>query len=107
MERARTEWLRSLGFEQDQLLQQQGVVFAVRRVAVDFRHPARFNDALIIKSKIRQRRKVSLTFHQQITRQQDQKLLVSGDVQVACIDLKSFRPASIPQNILTRIPDVV
>ncbi len=44
MERARTEWLRALGFEQDQLLEQEGVIFAVRSVTVDYNAPARFND---------------------------------------------------------------
>ena len=107
MERARTAWLRSLGFEQDRLLQQEGIAFAVRRVAIDFIHPARFNDALLVNSRIKQRRKVSLTFQHQIIRQQDEKLLVGGDVQVACIDLGSFRPTSIPHNILSRVPDVV
>jgi len=106
MERARTEWLRSLGFEQDSLLQQAGIVFAVRRVMIDFRHPARFNDALLVKSRIGQKRKASLTFQQQITREADEKLLVNGDVQVACVDLESFRPTAIPENILLRIPDV-
>ncbi len=107
MERARTEWLRSLGFEQDRLLEQQGIAFAVRRVAIDFRYPARFNDALLIKSRIKQRRRVSLTFEQLINRESDGVLLVGGDVQVACVDLKRFKPTSIPQQILSRIPDVV
>ena len=107
MERARSEWLRSLGFEQDRLLQQEGIVFAVRRVAIDFRHPARFNDSLLVNSRIKQLRKASLTFHQQIVRKGDRKLLVSGDVQVACIAQQSFRPVSIPPIMLSRIPDVV
>jgi len=107
MERARTEWLRSLGFEQNLLLQQERIVFAVRRVEIDFRQPARFNDALVVRSLIKQRRRASLTFQQQITREKDQALLVSGDVQVACLDFEAFRPIPIPQNILSRIPDVV
>ncbi|MCB1867335.1 MAG: tol-pal system-associated acyl-CoA thioesterase [Gammaproteobacteria bacterium] len=106
MERARSEWLRSLGFEQDRLLQQEGIVFAVRRVAMDFMHPARFNDALLVNSRIIQRRKVSLTFQQKIFREADEKLLVRGDVQVACIDMESFKPVSLPEKILLRIPDV-
>lgn len=106
MERARSEWLRNLGFEQDRLLQQEGIVFAVRRVAMDFMHPARFNDALLVNSRIIQRRKVSLTFQQKIFREADEKLLVRGDVQVACIDMESFKPVSLPEKILLRIPDV-
>ncbi|MEJ1469461.1 MAG: YbgC/FadM family acyl-CoA thioesterase, partial [Candidatus Sedimenticola sp. (ex Thyasira tokunagai)] len=48
MERARTEWLRQLGFEQDELLEKEGILFAVRRVAVDYLRPARFNDELLV-----------------------------------------------------------
>ena len=107
MERARTEWLRSLGFEQDRLLRQEGIIFAVRRAAVEFVHPARFNDALLVQSRIKQRRKVSLFFEHDIIKEGDGKLLVSGEVQIACIDATKFRPASIPQHLLSRIPDVV
>ena len=107
MERARTEWLRSLGFEQDRLLRQEGIIFAVRRAAVEFVHPARFNDALLVQSRIKQRRKVSLTFQQRIIRAADAKLLVEGDIQVACIDQHSFRPIAIPANLLSSIPDVI
>lgn len=107
MERARSEWLRSLGFEQDRLSRQQGIVFAVRRVEIDYRHPARFNDALQVNSRIKQRRKVSLTFQQRIIRAADAKLLVEGDIQVACIDQHSFTPIAIPANLLSSIPDVI
>ena len=47
-ERARTEWLRALGFEQPELAQAQQVVFVVRSIAVEYLLPARFNDALNI-----------------------------------------------------------
>ena len=50
MERARTEWLRALGFEQDQLIEEEGVIFAVRRAEVDFIAPGRFNDALQVSA---------------------------------------------------------
>ena len=46
MERARTEWLRSLGFEQDALAREAGVIFAVRSAALEYLRPARFNDLL-------------------------------------------------------------
>ena len=107
MERARTEWLRSLGFEQDRLLAQEGVLFAVRRALVDFRLPARFNDRLLVSVRITQRKRASLTFQQQITKQPDGQLLCSGEVRIACVDGARFRPCAIPQTILAGIPDVV
>ncbi len=52
MERARTEWLRSLGFEQDALREREGVIFAVRRAEIDYRKPAVFNDLLTVTADL-------------------------------------------------------
>ncbi len=105
MERARTEWLRALGFEQDELLQKEGILFAVRRVETDFKRPARLNDALIVSAGIKTRGKASLTFQQKITREANGQLLCSGEVQVACIDATRFRPKLIPETLLAVIAD--
>ncbi len=107
MERARTEWLRSLGFEQDRLLQEKGVLFAVRRAQLDLRRPGRFNDDLLIKSTIKERRKASMTFVQEITNRQNGQLLCSGKVQVACVRVDGFRPCPIPTTLLTEFENVV
>ena len=66
MERARTEWLRSVGIEQDDLLVKENVIFAVRQTTVDYTKPARFNDALVVVSRVAEFRKVSFTFDQKI-----------------------------------------
>ncbi len=66
MERARTEWLRQLGFEQDELLEKEGILFAVRRVSVDYLRPARFNDELLVSASISKQGRASLTFQQEI-----------------------------------------
>ncbi|MES9844747.1 MAG: tol-pal system-associated acyl-CoA thioesterase [Candidatus Sedimenticola sp. PURPLELP] len=107
MERARTEWLRKLGFEQDELIEQHGIIFAVRKVEVDFKSPARFNEALSVSAKITSRGKASLVFQQEIKRETDGQLLCSGEVKIACLDAERFRPTSIPQNIITVIADGV
>ncbi|HHH38406.1 MAG TPA: tol-pal system-associated acyl-CoA thioesterase [Sedimenticola sp.] len=105
MERARTEWLRSLGFEQDRLLAEQGVLFAVRRVTLDLVRPARFNDRLQVSATIEQRRRASLTFSQRVERLPDAELLCRGEVQIACVDAARFRPAPIPPAVIKGIPD--
>lgn len=107
MERARTEWLRSMGFEQDRLLREEGVLFAVRRAELDLRRPGRFNDELLIKSAINKHRKASMTFVQEITNGQNGQLLCSGKVQVACVKADGFRPCAIPTTLLTEIDNVV
>ncbi|MES9990784.1 MAG: tol-pal system-associated acyl-CoA thioesterase [Candidatus Thiodiazotropha sp.] len=106
MERARSEWLRSLGFEQDQLLQHDGIIFAVRKVEVGYHHPARFNDALEVVSRLAERRRASLTFEQQVVRVSDARLLCSGSVKIVCVDMKAMRATPIPKRILMEIPDV-
>ena len=106
LERARTEWLRRLGFEQDRLLQEYGIIFAVREVELGYHRPARFNELLDVSARIAHRGKVSLTFAQQVRRQQDQTLLCSGQVKIACVDRQAMRPAPIPNPLLQEIMHV-
>lgn len=103
MERARTEWLRSLGFEQDLLLREAGIVFAVRRAEVDYVRPARFNEALMVTAGLGDLGRASLTFEHQILRPSDRQLLTAGVVKVACLHAASFRPVAIPDVIREKI----
>ena len=97
MERARTEWLRSLGFEQQRLLEDH-VAFAVARVEVDYRGPARLDDLLTVTADLeRTASRVSIQFVQRISK--DDELLTRGFVKIVCIDTRSFRPTSIPQSL--------
>ena len=107
MERARTEWLRSLGFEQDRLLEEEGVIFAVRKAVVDFRRPARFNQLLRVVSRIKRQGKASLTFQQEIFGDVDDQLLCDGEIMIACLEAAGFRPSPIPRNLLAGIADGV
>jgi acyl-CoA thioester hydrolase len=106
MERARTEWLRSKGFEQDELLQKDGIIFAVRHVDVGYHHPARFNDALEVSAAVFQKGHASLTFHQEVVRAKDTRKLCQGEIKIACVNTKTMRPTPIPNHILLEIPDV-
>ncbi len=106
MERARTEWLRNLGFEQDQLAEQEGIIFAVHRAEIDFISPARFNDALEIRVGIVERKRASMIFRQDITNTSNGRTLCKGKVQIASIDATSFRPRPIPESLLKELPDV-
>ena len=107
MERARTEWLRSLGFEQDILRDQEGALFAVSRVSLDLRRPARFNDALRVSVRVKQRGRASLTLEQEIKGESDGSMLCFGEVKIVCVDAVRFRPRAIPKSILAVIPDVL
>jgi len=70
-ERARTEMLRAMGYEQDELMANEGVIFVVRSVQVDYLSPARFNELLHVSARISLAKKASLTFEQTITRGND------------------------------------
>ena len=103
MERARTEYLRSVGFEQDQLRRRQGVLFTVHSLQVDFISPARFNDALEVSAEVSDVRRASLSFSQSVHRQGEQSLLCRGTVRIACVDAESFKPVSIPEEIRSEL----
>lgn len=97
-ERARTELLRSSGFEQDRLLATEGVLFVVRSVQVDYLRPARFNDLLAVSAKVEERKKTSLVFGQAVSR--DQEILCTAQVRIACLDAQSMKPKPIPTAIM-------
>ncbi|MGD8236504.1 MAG: tol-pal system-associated acyl-CoA thioesterase [Chromatiales bacterium] len=101
MERARTEWLRSLGYENQQLLDEQGVVFAVRRAAVDYISPARLDDLLEVVVSLSRIKRASLVFEQQILR--GDELLCKGEIMLVCVGLEDFKPTAIPDSIMQEI----
>jgi acyl-CoA thioester hydrolase len=104
MERARTEWMRSLGFEQDRLLAEQGLLFAVRSAGIDYLRPARFNDRLAVTVDVSQRGRASLTLEQAVLRHGDPgSPLCTGTVKIACLEAATFRPQPIPDTILKEI----
>lgn len=99
LERARTEYLRVLGFEQDQLKQEYGIIFAVHSLSIRYQRPAVFNDALTVSAEIIDIGKARLTFKQMITRDKDNTSLCSAEVTIACLNAKKFSPSRIPAHI--------
>ncbi|MGM0553073.1 MAG: tol-pal system-associated acyl-CoA thioesterase [Pseudomonadota bacterium] len=97
MERARTEWLRALGFEQDRLREEFGIVFAVRRFSLELQRTARFNDALEVTCVAQAPRRASLEFDQAVWRRDE--VLATGRVGVACVDIHRFVPAAMPEPV--------
>jgi len=97
MERARTEWLRALGFEQDELLREYGVLFAVSAVNIAFQKPARFNELLAVTVALDRRGAASLTLKQEVRR--GDEVLATAEVRIACIDAQRFVPVAIPARV--------
>jgi acyl-CoA thioester hydrolase len=97
MERARTEWLRAQGHSQAELAERYGFVFAVVEVRVNYRRPARLDDELTITCLPVPEGRASIRFRQVVSRGED--TLADGEVRVACVDAKSFRPRALPDFI--------
>jgi acyl-CoA thioester hydrolase len=105
MEHGRTEWLRELGFEQDSLRDELGLVFAVRRVEIDYIAPARFNQRLAIHSRIEDLRRASMVFDQTIVDAESGGRYCTAKVRVVCVSIKTFKPAPMPAEIMGKIKD--
>jgi len=96
-ERARTEMLRDMGFEQDELMTQESVIFVVRSVQVDYLKPAKFNELISVTAELSLVKSASIVFEQTITRGDD--LLSKASVKIACLDAKTMRPKYIPETL--------
>lgn len=103
IERGRTEFLRSLGFEQDQLIEQENIIFAVKSLSADYVSPARFNDLLNVETTLEKARRASLIFSQNITDLEQNKVLFKAQITIACLNAQSFKPCAIPGEILEKI----
>jgi acyl-CoA thioester hydrolase len=109
MERARTEMLRDLGYEQDRLQQELGIIFAVRSASIQYKKPARFNDELNVITSIASLGKASIHFRQSIylatTHHADATagLLADAEIKIACLNAEQFTPQIIPSTIIDKI----
>lgn len=97
-ERARTEWLRACGIDQQRVADETGAIFIVRSTALDYRAPARLDDMLTITSRIGRIGRASVEFTQEAWR--DGTLLVAGHIRIGCVDRAGIRPAAIPPDVL-------
>lgn len=102
-ERARTEWLRSLGFGQQALLAESGIAFVVRSVQADYFRPARLDDTLEVHTRVNSLRRASIVFHQEVRRRDEDAPLFSAQILVACIDWERQKPVSIPPHLHHRL----
>ena len=108
LERARTEWLRSLGVSQTVLARDEGVVFTVVDLSVEYRRPARLDDELVITCEPTKTRAASIYFAQRVYRgaladdagPAEDNVLVKANVRVACVDAQSLTPRRMPDSLI-------
>jgi acyl-CoA thioester hydrolase len=97
-ERARTEWLRSLGIAQGELRESAGGIFIVSETSVRYLAPARLDDELLVTAELKDVGKASLIIRQQARR--GATLLAEGTIRIGWVDDKTLRPGRIPSTIL-------
>jgi len=111
-ERARTEWLRSLGIGQQQLREQTGGMFVVTHSQVRYLRPARLDDELIVTAQLQEAGRASLTILQQALLKPEQQatmtdsppaLLSEGTIRIGWVDAATLRPARIPNTLLEQL----
>ena len=95
MERARTEWLRNLGLNQIKLKQEDKMMFVVRKIDIQYKIPARFNDELLIQTDCVKTTDYSIMLKQNILR--DNQTITEGNVEIVCINSDLFKPVRIPK----------
>ncbi len=100
-ERARTEWLRHLGVEQQALRQATGGMFVVSETQVKYHRPAQLDDLLRVSARMGEAGRASLVIEQQAWR--DTTLLCEGSIRIGWVDAASLKPARIPSSVLERL----
>ncbi|GAB2473052.1 MAG: tol-pal system-associated acyl-CoA thioesterase [Comamonas sp.] len=113
-ERARTEWLRSLGVEQQSLREQSGGIFVVTEARIRYLQSARLDDELIVTATLTEKGRASLTIHQQALLKSKHSpdgsqsgaavLLSEGTIRIGWVQADTMRPTRIPSSLLEKLP---
>ncbi len=96
-ERARTEWLRDLGFAHSQLMAREGLIFVVKRLAIDYLRPARLDESLTVETRLAGLRRASVTVAQTV--QREDATVAALEVVLACVRLATGRPEAMPEEL--------
>jgi acyl-CoA thioester hydrolase len=97
MERARTEWLRSLKINQQILKKELNLLFVVHQINIKFIKPAIFNDLIDVETALKQLTSVRVKLEQHIKRNHD--LLITASVVIVGVNARTFKPVRIPEQI--------
>jgi len=97
LERARTEWLRALGYDQSALGMRLGILFVVRAVTAEFVRPARLDDELTVSVAVAELGAGTVVVSQHIARGEER--LVEASVKLACVRIAAFQPTRIPREL--------
>jgi acyl-CoA thioester hydrolase len=104
-ERARTEWLRSLGISQRELRETTGGMFVVSETSVRYLRSARLDDELLVTARLQQAGRASMDIHQQALLQPGGAVLAEGSIRIGWVEAATLRPARIPAMILEALKE--
>jgi acyl-CoA thioester hydrolase len=99
LERARTDWLRAMGVDQQQLRARQNLQFVVVSITVDFLRPAVLHDEILVTAELKRLAGATIHFKQTVMRGEEQ--LIEAAVRVACLDSGTLKPRAIPKDLFT------
>ncbi len=99
LERARTDWLRALGMDQQRLRAERRLQFVVVNITVDFLRPAVLHDEILVTATLERLTGATIVFAQTIMRGDEQ--LIDATVRVACLDSGTLKPRAIPKDLFT------
>ena len=105
LERARTEWLRALGYEQTTLVEEMGIAFAARSISAEYLLPARLDDLLAVVSTVESLGRAQLVFAQRVER--DGTVLLTAKMRIACFDPARGKATAIPKNIHEKLKTLI
>jgi acyl-CoA thioester hydrolase len=100
-ERARTEWLRAAGVQQQALRDATGAMFVVAEVQTSYLAPARLDDEIEVTVAVKELGAASMVLEQQAWR--GDTLLATGRIRIGCVDGMTLRPRRIPAQVVTAI----
>lgn len=96
LERARTEWLRARGLDQESMRTKLGIAFTLASVEIRYIKPARLDDALEVHTEVSEIKRASFGFRQRVLRPSTGEVLTEASVRAACVDAATFRPVPLP-----------
>ena len=105
-ERARTDFLRSIGIEQSVTIE-NNLIFVVRHIAVDYRAPARLDDLLMISCAVQSIRPTRVLFSQSANRANDGMSLVNAEVEVVTVSMDTLKPRMLPDTLLNILQQTI
>lgn len=96
LERARTEWLRTRGLDQENMRTKLGIAFTLASLEIRYLKPARLDDVLEVRTEVSEIKRASFGFRQTVVRAASGELLTEASVRAACVDAATFRPVPMP-----------